>query len=554
MVRQYVAVVVILIFLSGCRVISLTTELPPPVMMASDGVEGSEVAATSLDSASIPTPEVVASPTAEPTTPPEPSPTPEPTVPPTALPTATPPTELNADAEIEVVMPTPRAEIDPVRAEPRSKVTALDGIFIRMGPGQNFPIHGSLATGFQAEVLGQSIVPLDNSTWYKIACPLFTLHSECWVTGHPRFVATETIDEIADIQPPDGIIATLEQGNLWINVFTLDAERTDTNVQVTFSDDVLSFAIANDGQKIAFVREDHSLAIFDLLEGEPREVAADVRDYAWLRDSERLVFNTQRREGFVTVPNRDFWVYDVPSHQLTELYGAGEAGATFAISAEDRLLFATDVALIRVNLNGSGHEVLQEFRVPTIDEVPHYPDVFWNHNGTIGFAAIPGVGYVRDLWKVGRWGSAENLLPVDEINFLGVDQWSRQGDYFAYYIAGNLEIGSTGRNLDRRIVEVSYRNPTILGWHPTTAHLLYTTQPSETELLLNLATANLNEIQTMPLEDVLETGTLRWLDDERFLLTTQNVEGNWVLQLMQFDAEPIVLLEQAEEIEFAVWP
>lgn len=496
--------------------------------------------------------------------------------------------------------------VTPIVAEPvdgDALLRALVDVNIRVGPGVAYGRDSFLFGGETAVVLGRHA----QSGWWKIVCPERADGNVCWVTGGseytsvsngaaaqavvapptptvaPTIAATVVPTAVSDssssssaaadhtetdtltglgLAAPGAQMVYADDDALWL--LTLDEDGTAEPTWLAEAEDVVDLLISPNGRYVAYVTVDEvqsSLHVTDKESGAVQTVV-DTTDLAemapsadlavmlgqmqWLADSKSIAFNTYavNLNGPGMLSQEDLWTVDLTG-ALTERFPAGEGGGTFAISADDVVIFGQTTAVVRANLDGSNYETVIDFAfVNTASEFAFYPWLQWTENGSSAYAAIsspdPYSSASAALWRIPVSGKVESLTSLEGNIIFSPVIWSGSGSQLGYVqeMAGSdaaLLIGSGDGISTVAYAEDATR---FFGWNPSESDFVYAGQG---EYVIGQLGGN-------PLVVEMAEGrtavSAQWLTDNTFIIALGAAE-NWDFRLQTIDGPATRLISDS---------
>lgn len=135
----------------------------------------------------------------------------------TSLPSViiTPPAPVETPEGPAIELPTPQPQA------PTGRVTAPNGVNLRTGPGQVFPIIGTAPMGAEGQIIGRS----EDRQWWVVAVPTAP-NGRAWVSA--QFVAAQNSDNVPVIPAPP-LPATATPAATATPTLSFSADRTTLN-------------------------------------------------------------------------------------------------------------------------------------------------------------------------------------------------------------------------------------------------------------------------------------------------------------------------------------
>ncbi|MFQ5436267.1 MAG: hypothetical protein ACE5FD_15485 [Anaerolineae bacterium] len=447
-------------------------------------------------------------------------------------------------------------------------ITTITDLNVRSGPGVVYDRVSFLLEGESARVLG--VDPATN--WYKIECPDRAGNlPECWVSGSDKFVTPSNTGgvPVAAVPPtPTPEPLPLSVGNMviggsnallvYVNGDGLWGVGLDLSqnpplpgepAQLAAGIDIYEPQIAPDGGHVLYLTstsEANALHVIasngespktlissaDLViqgEGDTTNLAALIRFFQWLDDSETIGFNTDvvNLVGPGVGAQEDWWLVNINDDAPPDA-PTGPGGGAFAV-AGDSVLFSQSDAIVRGQVSSLDREEVVAFGfINTASEYVFYPTPQWTAAGDAAYVVIPDADPWVDepgaaLWRIPESGPAEELGRLDGNLLFDAVFWSPDGSQLAYLNTESpptLFIGEgDGQNL---FVVDSDPRLAFHGWSPDGSRYLYSTQ---TAVIIGQPGGSAT---TLPIAAGQEVAGAWWVTDE-VLATAVGDVGNWDL-------------------------
>lgn len=451
----------------------------------------------------------------------------------------------------------------------------LTDLNVRSGPGTVYDRVAFLLEGQTAVITGRNA----DTTWWRIQCPTnATAGAECWVSGSDRFTQafnTAGVAVVAQIPATPtpatlpangGVIAYVDNGRLWLAPIDLtqDPPTLGEAKQIAPDTDVIAVYLSPDGKKVAYktgTSQFNSLKVVNI-DGqnnqtliEPGQLPLRVEDTTnlasiigqvqWLADSQNIAVNSTiiNLAGPGAGSQQDLWTVNL-SGNLTERFRAGAGGGAFAISANNRVIFGRDQAIVRANLDGSDSTTVVTFDfINTASEYTYYPKPQWSADGSVAYVAVPSKDPFNSdataaLWRIPATGSAQQVGSVPGNTLFGPVNWSVNGNVLAYAYhnnSGDSPVLSVANGAGVNPSPYATGNNVLVwGWSKNERNFLYATDVAY----------GVGQIGASPVQTNLASGTQavdgQWLTDSTYVVLA-GTNGNWGLNIGTVSGKTAVL-------------
>ena len=354
-------------------------------------------------------------------------------------------------------------------------------------------------------------------------------------------------------------VAFIKDGNVWLWIEGGEAQR------LTQSGGVLDVQLSDDGQIIAFMRQDYSLWMIrsdrsdarplvtteDINAMVPSENGVTVYRYTWVPGTHLLAFNTRQEAQIGLILNNDFHQVNADNLERSTLLPPGEGGQFYP--SPDGTLFAIDTSgriFLMDRAGGNRREVFTYTPMITYSEVQFYAQPVWARDSSKLRVAIPPVDPLADpsqttaLWELYPDGRPAQLLAtLSAASVIQASAFSRDLGRVAY-----LDLPEEGRTHDPnqlkiadlatgQILAFEILANQIYGWSLDDQHFAFMVNTP-------LALSHIGRLDGMvfPVMPEGETAMIdvQWVDNVRYLFLAKTDLG-WDLRLGEIEGPNSIL-------------